>query len=114
MSTLAYSKKVLFLPLSIEQVTWEKDPQGHYIGGWGMSLKARDMANFGLLFLNDGKIGQMQVVPSDWVQQSIAVRSGMIGTCYSRWDKNYGYGYLWWIRRIDSDRRYMYICTPLS
>jgi len=100
---LAYTKLVLFLPLSIEQVAWEPDPQGYYIGGWGMSLKARDMANFGLLYLNNGKIGQMQVVPPDWVKQSTAERSGMIGTYYSRWDKNYGYGYLWWIRRLDND-----------
>jgi CubicO group peptidase (beta-lactamase class C family) len=66
-------------------------------------MKARDMANFGLLYLNNGKIGQRQVVPSDWVKQSTSVRTGMIGTYYSRWDKNYGYGYLWWIRRIDND-----------
>lgn len=103
MSMLAYTKQVLFLPLSIEQVIWERDPQGHYIGGWGMSLKARDMANFGLLYLNNGKIGQRQVVPPDWVKQSTSVRSGMIGTYYSRWDKKYGYGYLWWIRRSDND-----------
>jgi CubicO group peptidase (beta-lactamase class C family) len=103
MSMLAYTKQVLFLPLSIEQVVWEQDPQGYYIGGWGMSLKARDMANFGMLYLNNGKIGQMQVVPSHWVKQSTTARSGMIGTYYSRWDKNYGYGYLWWIRRLDTD-----------
>lgn len=103
MSMLAYTKLVLFLPLSIEQVAWEPDPQGYYIGGWGMSLKARDMAKFGMLCLNNGKIGQMQVVPSHWVKQSTTASSGMIGTYYSRWDKNYGYGYLWWIRRSDND-----------
>ena len=92
MSMLAYTKQVLFSPLSIEQVIWEQDPQGYNIGGWGMSLKARDMANFGLLYLNNGKIGQIQVVPSHWVKQSTAERSGMVGTYYSRWDKNYGYG----------------------
>ena len=27
----------------------------------------------------------------------------MIGTYYSRGDKNYGYGYLWWIKRIDNE-----------
>jgi CubicO group peptidase (beta-lactamase class C family) len=103
MSMLAYTKQFLFLPLSIEQVIWEQDPQGYYIGGWGMSLNARDMAQYGLLYLSNGKIGQKQVVPSYWVKQSTAERSGMIGTYYSRWDKNYGYGYLWWIRRLDND-----------
>ena len=27
----------------------------------------------------------------------------MIGTYYSRWDKNYGYGYLWWIGGFEVD-----------
>lgn len=103
MSTLAYTEQVLFSPLSIEQVVWEQDPRGYHIGGWGISMTARDMANFGLLYLNNGKIGQMQVIPSHWVKQSTAERSGMVGTYYSRWDKNYGYGYLWWIRRFDND-----------
>ena len=103
MSTLAYTKQVLFSPLSIDQVIWEQGPQGYYIGGWAMSLKAREMANFGLLYLNNGKIGQIQVVPPDWVKQSTAEHSGMVGTYYSRWDKNYGYGYLWWIRRLAKD-----------
>ncbi len=43
--------------------------------------------------IRDGYI-KRQVVPSDWVKQSTSVRSGMIGTYYSRWDKKYGYGYL--------------------
>ena len=30
-------------------------------------------------------------------------RTGMIGTYYSRWNKTYGYVYLWWIKRIDGN-----------
>ena len=103
MSTLEYSKQILFSPLSIDKVLWEKDPKGYYIGGWGMSLKARDMANFGLLYLNDGKFKQKQIVPSEWVKLSTTERTGMIGTYYSGWNKTYGYGYLWWIKRIDGN-----------
>ena len=103
MSTLEYSKQVLFSPLSIDKVLWEKDPKGYYLGGWGMSLKARDMANFGLLYLNDGKFKEKQIVPSEWIKQSTIERTGMIGTYYSRWNKTYGYGYLWWIKRIDGN-----------
>jgi CubicO group peptidase (beta-lactamase class C family) len=103
MSLLAYTRQALFSPLSIEQVVWEQDPQGYYIGGWGMSLKARDLASFGMLYLNNGKIDQVQVIPTHWVKQSTTERSGMVGTYYSRWDKKYGYGYLWWIRRVETD-----------
>jgi CubicO group peptidase (beta-lactamase class C family) len=54
MSTLEYASQALFAPLGITKVLWEKDPNGYYIGGWGLSLKAQDMAKFGMLYLNDG------------------------------------------------------------
>ena len=103
MTTLEYSKRFLFSQLNINKVLWETDPKGYYIGGWGMSLRARDMVNFGLLYLNDGKFKAKQIVPSEWVKQSTIERTGMIGTYYSGWNKTYGYGYLWWIKRIDGN-----------
>jgi CubicO group peptidase (beta-lactamase class C family) len=102
MSTLAYAKQTLFSPLTIDRVIWEQDPQGYCIGGWGLSMRARDMVKFGLLYLNDGKAGQQQVVPSSWIKQSTVERTGMIGTYYSRRDKEYGYGYLWWVKRFEN------------
>jgi CubicO group peptidase (beta-lactamase class C family) len=102
MSTLEYSKKVLFSPLHIDKVLWEKDPKGYYIGGWAMSLTALDMAKFGLLYLNNGKFDGKQIVPSEWVKQSIIRRSGMMSIYYyTFWKRTYGFGYLWWIRRIN-------------
>ena len=59
------------------------------------------MAKFGLLYLNNGKFGGTQIVPTEWIKQSTIVRSGMLGTYYSRWKRTYGYGYLWWVKRID-------------
>jgi CubicO group peptidase (beta-lactamase class C family) len=52
-------------------------------------LTARDMARFGLLFLNQGSWRGKQIVPKDWVQES--TRS------YSDAGQSGGYGYLWWI-----------------
>jgi CubicO group peptidase (beta-lactamase class C family) len=52
-----------------------------------MRLTARDLARFGLLYLNEGKWMQNQILPSEWVQQSITPHSThSVG----------GYGYLWW------------------
>jgi CubicO group peptidase (beta-lactamase class C family) len=31
----------------------------------------------------------------------ITENTGMIGTYYSGWNNAYGYGYLWWVRRLD-------------
>ena len=54
-----------------------------------------------MLYLNDGKFKEKQVVPSEWVKSSTTERTGMIGTYYSGWNKTYGYGYLWWVKKID-------------
>jgi len=102
MSTLKYATQALFSPLGITKVLWEKDPNGYCIGGWGLSLKAQDMAKFGMLYLNDGFFQGTQVVPSEWVKLSTIERTGMIGTYYSGWNKTYGYGYLWWVKRLDN------------
>lgn len=53
-------------------------------------LSARDMARFGLLYLNGGRWGDRQIVPEDWVRAST--------TAYSQSDRGrQGYGYMWWI-----------------
>jgi CubicO group peptidase (beta-lactamase class C family) len=100
MSTLEYATSALFSPLSITKVKWEKDPKGYCIGGWGLSLKAQDMVKFGALYLNNGLFKGIQVVPSEWIKSSTIERTGMIGTYYSGWNKSYGYGFLWWVKRV--------------
>ena len=52
-------------------------------------LSARDLARFGLLFLNGGLWRGKQVIPAAWVKEST--------TPYSQTDRSdRGYGYLWW------------------
>ena len=50
-------------------------------------LSARDLARFGLLFLNDGRWKGKQIVPADWVGESTQA--------YTEWSDS-GYGYMWW------------------
>ncbi len=53
------------------------------------NMSARDLARFGLLFLNKGRWNGAQIVPSGWVADSTRG--------YSETDrKGRGYGYLWW------------------
>ncbi len=50
---------------------------------------ARDMARFGLLYLNKGRWNGKQVVPAEWITAST--------TTYSHSERGkLGYGYLWW------------------
>jgi len=99
MSTLDYATSVLFSPLGITEVKWEKDPKGYCIGGWGLALKASDMVKLGTLYLNNGIFNGRQVIPSEWIKSSTTESTGMIGTYYSGWNKSYGYGFLWWVKR---------------
>jgi len=51
-------------------------------------MSTRDLARFGLLFLRNGRWGEQQVVPADWVRESTASHSAI--------GPQSGYGYLWW------------------
>jgi CubicO group peptidase (beta-lactamase class C family) len=46
-STLDFAKRNLFEPLGIQSAYWHQDPQGYYIGGFGLGLSARDLAKIG-------------------------------------------------------------------
>ena len=49
-STLDFAKQNLFEPLGIQSAYWHQDPQGYYIGGFGLGLSARDLAKIDVLF----------------------------------------------------------------
>ncbi len=94
-STKEFADSFLFKPLGISEVQWSKDKDGIYIGGSELFLKSRDMAKFGLLYLNKGVWNGQQVVPREWVEESTSPKL-KIGP-----DLNYPttikYGYWWWI-----------------
>jgi CubicO group peptidase (beta-lactamase class C family) len=53
-----------------------------------MRLSARDLARFGLLYLNRGRWKDERIVPEPWVAESTRR--------WSEADQRRGYGYLWW------------------
>ncbi|WP_433942832.1 serine hydrolase domain-containing protein [Paenibacillus sp. SN-8-1] len=67
---------------------WVHDPNGISTGGWGVTLTPRDMARFGLLYLNHGKWDEQQIISENWTQKSTAMNANT-------------YGYLWWLREED-------------
>lgn len=40
--------------------------------GAGMSATARDLLNFGLMMINDGRLGGRQIVPAAWIADTVA------------------------------------------
>ena len=89
MSTYDFAMKFLFKPIGIsDKISWMTDPQGINIGGYGLQLRPRDMAKLGFLYNNHGVWDKKQIIPLNWIIESL---------------KNYGegYGYHVWITTIN-------------
>ena len=91
LSTWEYAQRHLAEPIGFSLARWPTDPQGIYFGGNDMLFTPRQMLQFGLLYLNRGRVGDRQVVPAQWVDKSVITR-----TRSRRGGR--GYGYSWWVR----------------
>lgn len=103
-----FAQANLFGPLSIEPGEWIADWEGYRNGHADLFLRARDMARFGQMILQEGQWEQEQVVPSDWVRESLQIYSE------DAWPYRIGrnvqdmsYGYQWWSARA-GDRRWWF------
>ncbi len=64
-----FAGKHLFQPLGITDYSWWKHPQNNWISAAaGLSLKPRDLAKIGQLYLRQGIWQGRQIISSDWVQ----------------------------------------------
>ena len=97
-STFDFANENIFKPIGIKKVGWEKDPNGYNIGGFGLSLTARDLAKFGFLYLNNGYWGKDVIVPKSWVKESTKKHMDVFGFL--------GYGYQWWTEDVDNHSSY--------
>ena len=90
----AFADSVLFIPAGITSARWEPLDAGTVNGGSGIALTARDLLRFGQLVLQNGRSGQSQIIPADWVHT--------MTTAQFPWRETDGpqagtsYGYLWW------------------
>ncbi len=90
-SLFEFCKERIFDPMGIKRVFWESCPQSITKGGWGLFMRAEDMAKLGQLYLQNGMWNGQQIVPEDWVKEST---SHQIET--GKDDREY-YGYQIWI-----------------
>ena len=106
MGALEFGRKHLTDPMGIEIADWRQDPQGYNNGGFDIYMRPRDMAVLGYLYLNGGKMHGIQIVPKEWVDESLkktwpndALQWGAL--------TNYNYGYLWWIGKMNGYNLFM-------
>jgi len=87
---VSYLMPRLFRPLGIHRPTWETDPLGYTFGAGGLFLTLSELHKLGLLYLQDGMWDGRQLVPGEWVAESLKAQ---VPTGHA---EDYGYGYLFW------------------
>ncbi len=88
----SFASKHVFEPLGIKNFYWYERADGTPWAPSGLRLRPIDIAKFGLLYLNNGKWNNQQVLSPEWVHQSL------------RWQINarnarIGYGYQFWVNK---------------
>ncbi|MBU1361611.1 MAG: beta-lactamase family protein [Gammaproteobacteria bacterium] len=84
-----YARSHFFEPMGMTHYGWERaDDKGLVSSGWGLRLRAVDMAKLGMLVLHGGRWEGRQLVSQAWVRTMTAPSS-------APW-----YGLYWWINDI--------------
>jgi CubicO group peptidase (beta-lactamase class C family) len=95
-----FAESELFAPLGAELGGWLQDADGYWMGAFWMQITARDMARFGQMYLDDGRVGGDQVLPASWVRDSLKSYSEPTGALTPGPElRDWGYGYQWWSGR---------------
>ena len=121
MNVLEFANKYLFKPLGIEPrrnancksaeaqfaylmnkgnhgKVWFMDPTDMPTAGWGLSMSAYEMAQIGLLVLNNGVYDNVRVISESYLNE--------MSKSYVSLDYKFGnqdYGYMWWLPHRTSD-----------
>ena len=120
-NAINFAEKNLFTRLGISDYTWDTGNGGIANTAWGLSMKLRDMAKIGYLYLNGGKWNEKRIVSEEWVKASVkdhADQDVFLGT---------GYGYQWWCGKSQINERvvetfyaaghggqYIFVCPALD
>lgn len=88
----SYAEEHLFKPLGMRNYRWTgADRTGTVSGGWGLRLRAIDMAKLGVLMLDEGRWQGQQIVPAAWIRSMSTPQAQATAQ---------DYGYYTWINHI--------------
>jgi hypothetical protein len=96
-----YMTSRLWHPLGMEhRGLWTLDEQGYELAMGGLSASARDYAKLGLLYLNEGRRGDRQILPKGWARASVTPDEPHLMPGENPQSSNVsGYQYQWWTPR---------------
>lgn len=85
-----YARDRLFEPLGMRHTEMTRDSAGNTNMFSGMQSTCEDLARLGELYLQDGRWGDDEILPSSWIHAATGRASQ---------DLSGVYGYLWWLNR---------------
>jgi len=94
-NAMEFAEKYLCRPMDIQIKEWSEDPKGNNKGGNNVYIKPTDLAKVGFMVMNGGVYQGKQIVPQQWIEESISFQVAPQGI--SRLFDIDGYGYLWWL-----------------
>lgn len=102
---MSYAQANLFTPIDAVVADWTTDAGGYNMGHAEIYVTARDMAKFGLLYLNGGEYEGTPVLSADWIADSLErysdnIKAGEWLTSRYGSFRDIGYGYQWWSGRV--------------
>lgn len=95
-----YANESLFKKLEITNYHWQMTPIGIPMTGGGLGLKSRDLLKFAQLYLDNGKWNGKQIISENWIHKSTTPKAKF------QIDKEYEYGYLWWLSKFANERAF--------
>ena len=89
MSLNDFAKRRVFDPLGIKKYYWYTNPSNQTVASGTLYLSTLDFAKLGVLVANEGKWGEKQIIPQDYIERLIESKNFLI---YDIWS----YGMLWY------------------
>lgn len=96
MTTEEYLRPRLFEPLGITDYVWDQR-DGVSLGGFGLNLRAMDIAKFGQFLLQKGMWNGKQLISPEWIEAATTPKIMQLPADPDRPDWHSGYGYQFWM-----------------
>lgn len=93
---LDIARTELFAPLGIVNWEWAPDMRGRPLAFTGLRMRPRDMLKLGRLVLNKGRWNDRQIVPAEWIEESLHPRMPTGIRLPADAAEELQYGYQWW------------------